>query len=125
VCTYGIDVGLGDNAPLGCRSLQLRQSPFGSIDSAARTAGQVRVQGWAIDPSVSSSIRVHVYVNGVWTAASTADGSRADIATAFPGYGAAHGLDVSVSAPSGAQVCLYGINVGAGGNALLGCRTVA
>jgi hypothetical protein len=123
VCTYGIDVGAGGNSALGCRSLQLRQSPFGSIDSLSRSGNQVRVRGWALDPSTAASIDVHVYVSPGGATASNASLSRPDIGAAFPGYGAAHGFDVSVSAAPGAQVCVYGIDVGAGGNALLGCRT--
>lgn len=123
VCTYGIDVGAGSNVVLGCRSLELRQSPFGAIDSVVRVGSTVRLRGWALDPGTGSPIAVHTYVSGGGATARTADVSRPDVGAAFPGYGAAHGYDMSVTAPSGAQVCVYGINVGAGGNALLGCRS--
>lgn len=122
VCTYGINVGVGGNAALGCRSVTLRQNPFGAIDSVSRVDGRVRIQGWAIDPSVGAPIDVHLYVGGSGSAYPAAE-SRPDVASAFPGYGALHGYDVSVMAPPGALLCVYGINVGEGGNALVGCRT--
>ena len=80
--------------------------------------------GWAIDPDTSAPIAVHAYVDAKGTAL-TADGSRPDVAAAFPGYGPAHGYSATLPASPGAhQVCVYGINSGPGGNTLLGCRTV-
>jgi hypothetical protein len=53
--------------------------------------------------------------------------SRPDIATAFPGYGAAHGFDVTLGGlPAGKHtVCAYAINVGNGAaSTQLGCKPV-
>jgi hypothetical protein len=50
-----------------------------------------------------------------------ATGVRNDVAKAYPGYGAAHGFDLSIPI-AGGSVCVYGINSGAGGNSLIGCR---
>jgi hypothetical protein len=91
---------------------------------AAGGSGTVTVAGWAIDPDTSESVPVHVYVGDAGTAI-TADAIRPDVDAAFPGYGAAHGFGATITAAPGAtQVCAYGINTGAGGNSLLGCRAV-
>ncbi len=89
-----------------------------------RSAGGVRVAGWAIDPDTAASIPVHVYVGAVGSAI-TADGSRPDVGAVYPPYGASHGYIATLPAPAGpVQVCAYGINSGPGSNVLLGCRTV-
>ena len=125
VCAYGINVGSGTNTVLGCRSVFVPGNvPFGSLDMAVGSPNAVQVGGWAIDPDTQSPIDVHVYVDSVGTAI-TASGSRPDLAAAFPGYGTSHGFSATVSATPGLHtVCAYGINVGAGSNASLGCKLV-
>ena len=45
---------------------------------------------------------------------------------AYPSFGDRHGYAVSVPARAGINVvCVYGINVGAGSNRLVGCRDVS
>jgi hypothetical protein len=85
----------------------------------------VTVNGWALDPDTSQSIAVHVYVDGVWTLAATAGGSRPDVGAAFPGYGSLHGFSVPFPVAAGLHtVCVYAINWGSGTtNTRLGCRT--
>ena len=52
-------------------------------------------------------------------------GPRPDVAAAAPGYGSNHGFDATLPAGGGTQqVCVFGINVGIGGNVPLACRTV-
>ena len=64
-------------------------TPFGSVDVAAQTTGDsVVVAGWAIDPDTTAPIAVAVYVDGVNTSVVTADGSRDDVATVYPAFGA-------------------------------------
>jgi len=125
VCVYGINTGPGANTLIGCRDVVVPSgSPFGALDLVSAGTGQVRVAGWGIDPDSVSPIDVHVYVDGAGYAF-TATGSRPDVAGVYPGYGAAHGFDVVVPSAAGAhRVCAYLINVGVGGNALLGCRDV-
>jgi hypothetical protein len=130
VCAYGIDVGVGSNSLLGCRSFSTPTGPpFGYLDAAYRNLdGTVSVAGWAIDPDTASPIGVHVYVESPAPRtgyAQLADGVRPDVGAAFPLYGSAHGYTRIVAAPAGARICAYGINVGGGSNSLLGCRTVA
>jgi hypothetical protein len=125
LCAYGINTGGGSNSLLGCRTVVVPdRSPFGSFDAATAVTGGVRVAGWTIDPDTSAPIDVHVYVGSSGTAI-RADQSRPDVGAAFPGSGNDHGFVRTISAPAGThQVCAYGINVGPGGNKLLGCRTV-
>jgi streptogramin lyase len=130
--THTVCVGAVDSqqailgTSLGCRTVTVRTgSPVGSVDGASAGPGTVHVSGWALDPDTGGSIYVAVYVDGkgvAWYPASTV---RADIAAAFPGYGAAHGYDVTFSAGAGSHsVCVYGINTGPGANVALGCRSV-
>lgn len=101
-------------------------NPFGSFDGVARGPNRISVSGWAIDPDTTSPIKVHVYVNNVFQGEHNANGSRPDIASAYPGFGANHGFTVEVPTGGGPlNVCVYAMNVGAGNaNSLLGCRSV-
>jgi hypothetical protein len=125
VCAYAINTGPGTNALLGCRSVTMPTgSPQGAADAIVGGHGQVTVRGWALDPDTAASIPVAVYVGsaGAWY---TANGTRADIAAAFPGYGPAHGYTQTIAAAAGtANVCVFAINQGPGANALLRCQAV-
>jgi len=118
-------IGPGSTVALGCRTVSLPSGdPVGHLDVVAAGPGVVTIGGWAFDPDTSAPIDVHVYVDGAATAL-RADGNRADIAAAFPGYGSAHGFGTTVAAPPGVRnVCVYGIDVGVGVNSLIGCRQV-
>jgi hypothetical protein len=128
VCVYGINVGAGTNSLVGCRLVLIQDSPFGSVDrvDADPAAQSVVVYGWAVDPQTPDPIAVHVYVNGVLRGGDNADRSRSDVGAAYPAFGDRHGYSVRVSARAGVNVvCVYGINVGAGSNSLIGCRDVS
>jgi hypothetical protein len=124
VCAYGIDSGPGLNVLLGCSTVTvLSGSPFGGMNTVV-TPGEVTVQGWAIDPSTTDPIKVHVYVDGRGTEI-TADASRPDVGRVYPDYGSDHGIDGSFTLDAGEHtICAYGINRGLGSNSLLGCSTV-
>ncbi len=102
--------------------------PIGAVDGASSSApGQVTLGGWALDPDVTQSIAVHVYVDGHFAVAVPASGSRPDVAAAHPGYGASHGFNATVTGlTAGAHTfCAYAINVGNGvNNPPIGCPTV-
>ncbi|WP_426623244.1 hypothetical protein ACPPVW_11430 [Leifsonia sp. McL0607] len=100
-------------------------NPFGNVEQITGSPGKVQVSGWALDPDSSSPITVHVYVGAVGTPMQ-ADLSRADVAAAYPGLGDQHGFTatVPVTQTGPQQVCVYAINVGRGGNTVLGCQTV-
>ncbi len=117
--------GGGLDVQLLSTSLVTTVDPFGSLDMAAGTEAGVQVAGWAIDPNTADSIDVHVYVDGAIATAATAAGSRPDVEAVHPSYGPNHGFDITVGVgPGDHSVCAYAINVHAGNNALLGCRTV-
>jgi N-acetylmuramoyl-L-alanine amidase len=125
VCAYAIDTGPGDNMPIGCRTTNVAVNPVGSLDLAVGGTGTIRVAGWAMDPDTGSPIPIHVYADGAFAGASSASGARTDIAQAFPAYGGGHGFDGQLlSAPGVHTLCVYGINIGAGVNSVLGCRSV-
>ena len=105
------------------------ENPFGAYDNATSPGpGLARVAGWAIDPSSrTTSLAVHVYVDSAYQGAYTADGSRPDVANAFPGSGDRHGYDLTFGLPGGSHsVCVYAINIGGGQeNTGLGCKTLS
>ena len=130
VCTYGINVGAGSsNTGLGCRQVTvgaaMGDNPTGFIE-AATSGRSVAVSGWSLDPnSVATPIDVHVYVDGVGVAIARAGSPGAPTAAAFEGAGGDHAFGVTVGLRAGShEICGYGINLGAGVNAFLGCRTV-
>ena len=102
-----------------------QRSPFGFVDLAADGgANTIHVAGWALDPDVTTSIQVHVYVDGAFAKVLTADGPRPDVSAVY-GRGTNRGYDAFVDASTGAHtVCLYAIDGSGGANALLGCRSV-
>jgi hypothetical protein len=120
--------GSAANSSLGCRSVTVPNgNPFGSLDVVSAVPGGARIAGWTIDPDTAAAIPIHVYVNGQWGGAFTADALRGDVGRAFPGYGDNHGFGATIAlAPGIRQVCVYAINVGAGtGNPAVGCRSVS
>lgn len=126
VCVFGINVGGGDNALVGCKTVSTASGPpIGNVESAPVTPGHVTVGGWALDPDSPDPIDVHVYVNGKWGGAVTANVDRADVALAYSGYGTAHGFTAELPVPAGTNsICVYGINVRTGYNSLIRCTTV-
>jgi hypothetical protein len=128
-CADAINVGPGGNVQLGCRDFVVPGgSPFGSIDGVTAASGhRVQVAGWAIDPDTASPIPVHVYIDGAGHDLGPTSADRPDVAAAFAGYGARHGVRWTSGAltPGSHQVCVFAIDTGVGDNALLGCRTVS
>lgn len=126
LCVYGINVGSGANSLIGCRTITFMTNPFGSLELVQRTAAGLRVVGWAIDPGTAAPIEVHVYVNGGGINLGPARDRRADVASAYPSYGADHGFDRTIPAGSGAlDICVYAINSGAGSNVLFACTKLS
>jgi hypothetical protein len=125
LCAYAINgAGNGDNPSVGCKWVDT--NPIGSLDTASRTAGGVRVRGWSVDPDTTADVPVHIYVDGRPVEQISADNSRPDIAFAFHAYGSSHAFDAVVPlGPGPHSVCAYAINQATGyANPLLGCRIV-
>lgn len=99
--------------------------PIGNFEGAGAAPSGARLTGWALDPDTADSIRVDVWVDGSFGASTTASLDRPDVAAVHPGYGAAHGFDVTLPVSGTHTVCAFGINVGWGTNSLLGCRVVS
>lgn len=100
-------------------------SPVGNLEIASASVDSAHFRGWVFDPETSDSINVHLYINNLWGGAVTASAPRADVAMAYPSYGANHGFEFSVPIEDAATAfvaCLYAINVGFGENVNLGCR---
>lgn len=128
VCAYAINYGFSAGNPqLGCKSVYVipGDNPVGPFDGYTPLSGAVHAYGWMIDPNTAESGRVHVYADGRFVAEWQANASRPDVAAAFPGYGDRHGYGgLLFLSPGWRNVCIYGINLHAGGNDLLGCRSV-
>jgi hypothetical protein len=134
VCVYAINSGPGSHVLIACRTVdvpgpsnsvqELGRPPIGNLEAVTGVDGGVDLAGWALDPDTTASIPVHVYVDGTGVAYA-ADKDRTDVARAYPLYGAKHGFAEHVATTAGAHdVCVYAINSGPGGHALLGCRRV-
>ncbi len=110
-------------------------NPDGSYDAASSPeAGAIRIGGWAFDPNAETSpVTIHAYV-GAPAGSSGAEGHdlgpaaghRPDVGRTYPGVGDYHGFDFTFATDKvgSVPVCVYAINIGAGGNTALGCKTV-
>ncbi|CDJ98895.1 conserved exported hypothetical protein [Microbacterium sp. C448] len=129
VCVYAVNTGTGGDTNLGCRSVvaalpDLGRAPIGVIDSIDVRGATATISGWALDLDNVDPVPVHIYVGASGTA-HVANRARPDLAAAFPLQGADHGFTEALSLPPGSSsVCVYAINLGRGGNSLLGCQTV-
>ena len=103
------------------------RNPRGNLDVANGGIG-VHLQGWTYDPDTPHAPSdVHVYVDGTFKGALTANSPRPDVAAAFPGVGANHGFNGAFAVGAGShQVCVFSLNNGPYGftNPVLGCRAV-
>jgi hypothetical protein len=126
VCATARNIGLGSDTLLGCKSVSVKISPFGSLDVLSGSSTGVIVTGWAVDPDTSSAITVKVVVNAVSHGPYTANLYRFDLGTvANQGYGYYHGYNLSVATPLMAElnrICVVAVNVGAGSDTTVGCK---
>ena len=107
-------------------------NPQGCLDVVNGGQGNIQVRGWAFDrDNVNTAIKIHVYIGG--SAGSGAEGHeistgtlREDVNAAYPGVGNNHGFDtvIATNRVGEQQVYVYAINIGSGGNVLLGNKTV-
>lgn len=132
VCVVFVNGGAsGANTWMRCQRLDVPSapdfSPIGNVESVRAQGLTLSAAGWTYDPDMPRSpLQVHVYVNGVFQTAVTADQHRSDIDAAFAGVGPDHGWSWQhrVSQPGAYRVCVYAINQGRGaGNPQLNCIT--
>lgn len=132
--TINIDNNYVEGATAGASSSG--EDPRGSFDSVSSPApGQVRISGWAFDPSgPQKALSIRAYLGGRrgeggarrYELGPIASQERSDLLPLFPRAGAAHGFDTSFAVVgSGRQrVCVYALDIGPGSDRLLGCRDV-
>src|SRR5450631_3601085 len=124
ICLYAIDSWGGVNPLIRCATVNVNATAIGALDTAIAPPGKITVRGWALGPNTTSSIRVHVYVDGRSTAALLATGPRPDVGRIF-GRGDNHGFAGTVSAaPGPRQVCIFAIDSAGGTNPRIGCKNV-
>jgi hypothetical protein len=135
--TINIDNDYVDAATVGTATLQGEDDPVGSLDlTGSPSPGQVRVRGWAWDPSAPTQpLSIRAVVGGKagspgaaeYELGAVATRFRADVGARYPEAGARHGFDVGFpTLKSGPQpVCVYAIDVSPGQDRLLGCRRTA
>jgi glycoside hydrolase-like protein len=112
------------------------EDPRGRLElTGSPRRGQVRVAGWAFDPSApTEALSIRAYVGGRpgerdavrYDLGPVAAQPRPDVALYHSVAGGNHGFDVSfVTTKTGRQpICVYAIDIGPGANKRLGCRTV-
>lgn len=122
VCAAAIGTD-GSRRSLGCRSVRV-PAPIGAVDPVRVQAGKATIRGWALDRNFpASSIRVHVYVNGVGYSIPTSV-TRNDVNRALRVSGV-HGFALTAPVHLGAnKVCAYAIGINRNNNTGLGCVTV-
>jgi cell wall-associated NlpC family hydrolase len=134
VCVTAVNIGVGVNKQLGCRSVWAgpppptaaeiaAQSPVGALERArATSATSIEVTGWASDPnSRATSLKVVAYLDGAAAATVTAAVARPDLVISQH-TGPAAGYSFSIAARTGSHnVCLWAVNIGIGANKFLGC----
>ena len=126
ICAWGLNTGYGANNAFACMDTTVSGNPQGKVEYIGPFGGNLGVYGYAADPDTGASIDVHVYLDGTFAAATTANGGRTDLGGVYPAaWGTNHGYGVQFPASPGThQVCAYAINQYIGDNTLLGCYTV-
>ena len=126
VCAYAISTRGKPNITLGCTAPAGRRgdrsmgpgSPDGTL-RGARLGASIRTR-----PRRSTCTCTSTASAGPSHAANTL---RTDVGRVYGPWGDRHGFDFTVGAIAAGphQVCVYAISVGGGGNATLGCKTIA
>ncbi len=124
VCVTAVNVGLGSNKDLGCKTVSLNDTPRGVFESVGQRSGKLRITGWAVDlDAPTTPLTVDLKVDGVIHPI-TANATRRDIAARYRSAGAQHGYDVSYTLPEGSHtVCVTVHNLSFGYNRYFGCKS--
>nr|MBP9113408.1 hypothetical protein [Polyangiaceae bacterium] len=108
-----------------------RVNPVGIVDTVEAAAGAVRVAGWSFDPNDPGvPLVTHIYLNQAGgtpagTNAGLTDLPRPDV-NSSQGATGNHGFNVTIPTNLRGQVdvCVAAINIGAGDNEWIGCKSV-
>ena len=121
VCVLARNLGAGEDATVGCETVEVDRSPFGILELATAD-GEATVTGWVIDPDSVDPVEVELLLDGVVAATVTAGREQPDLAVALPQFGSDRGIEATIPyGPGAARLCLRALNVDAGDDALLGC----
>jgi hypothetical protein len=126
VCAFAVNVLPPQTNPwIGCRTVNVRYAPKGTIDSIAVTGRSATVSGWAYDPnSPQDSIPVRISVTPGGSSAFTADDPRPDVNAAL-GVTGRHGFSRVVGLSQGDNtICTFAVGTAADNETLLGCYAV-
>ncbi len=135
VYVYAITKGPGNNTLLGQTTVNIGDtSPIGSLDGVITGEwGELTVYGWAFDyDNPTASIEIHVYVGGeagspnaVGFNMGPTNTLRSDVNNVY-GISGNHGYSYTIDTNLRGwnPVYVYAINVGSGGNTLIGMRHV-
>jgi hypothetical protein len=133
--TINIDNNYVEGATVGAVA-SADAEPRGRLEIAdSPLPGQVRLAGWAYDPSLPTApTAIRAYLGGsagkpgtkLYELGQIAVNPRPDVAEKHRTAGANHGFDVSfpVVASRRQRVCAYAVGAGSETSKLLGCRTV-
>ncbi|MCU1603460.1 MAG: hypothetical protein JWO22_4169 [Frankiales bacterium] len=127
VCAYGINIGSGTNALLGCTTTVVKHSPLGNLTSVTRRSDGLAVYGWAIDPDTTGGVTVRITFDGKPVRVLGAVLSRADVGSAYPDYGPRHGFSTLLHPGKGKHTVCAGADNAKdtpGTASGLGCRTL-
>jgi hypothetical protein len=140
VCAYSINKGSGTTSTrLGCRTVTVTAPPLtpaittggpvgrlATLDQGGGTGQDVAITGWSFDPDAATApaaVRIVAGARVLDTVFATSD--WADVQKYFPYAGSAHGFRWSGILPHGAyDLCLQGVDQGAGSDTTLGCKAV-
>ena len=140
ICVYSINKGTGTTNPkLGCETVTVTAPPLTAAittgDPVGRLAGAVQeetdgqdveVTGWSFDPDVATApATVRIFAGAKLLDTVVADDDWADVQKYFPYAGSAHGFRWRGILPPGSyNLCVQGMDQGAGSNTSLGCKAV-
>ena len=112
LCAKVTNLLAGSDAQLGCKSITVQNNPTGTANPATLVDNTATITGTAADANTTGPVLVRVYTERGYAGAAWADATS-------------HNYSVSITLAEGShQVCVYGINVGAGTNSSFGCQTV-
>lgn len=98
ICATVLNQGIGTNLSLGCTTARLGEV-VGNADTLRQSGTQLTASGWGYDQGApTTALRATVVVTGpagTRTLTVVANGSRPDVARAFPLAGPAHGFLVA------------------------------
>lgn len=102
---------------------RMSANPRGSLDGLTSGFNSLTVRGWTFDPETPDPIYGWVSIDGGrFGGPMFSRDARPDVSAVYPGAGDRHGFRATFSVPPGAhEVCVHGVNWGAGHDTLITC----